>query len=186
VGWQKGLDAVIEHSPDVLVTSERLGNASGLDLIIAAHTAMPTTRSILLDQRYKTETSKEARRCGAIYLVEPVPGEDLLAQISSQITGEHSPRRWLRKKLPTALPVKVSNRLGRMVDLSYGGLQVELIQLDDMPAHFDIVVPSADVTLHAKPVWIRRGAYGWIWCGAELSEVRPDALASWEHFVDSV
>ena len=73
-----------------------------------------------------------------------------------------------------------------MVDLSYGGLQVELIQLEDMPSQFDVVVPSADVTLHAKPVWTRRGPYGWIWCGAELSEVSGDALASWEHFVDSV
>lgn len=186
VGWREGLEAVIEHSPDVLVTSERLGDASGLDLVIAVHTILPDIRSILLDQRYKSGTSKEARRYGSIYLVEPVPGEDLLAQVSSQLTGEHAPRRWLRKKLPAALPVQVSNRPGRMVDLSYGGLQVELIQLEDMPSRFDVVVPSADVTLQAKPVWTRRGPYGWIWCGAELSEVSADALASWEHFVDSV
>ncbi len=186
LGWREGLEAVTEHSPDVLITSERLGDTSGLDLIIAVHTISPDIRSILLDQRYKSETSKEARRYGSIYLVEPVPGEDLLAQVSSQLTGEHSPRRWLRKKLPAALPVQVSNRPGRMVDLSYGGLQVELIQLEDMPSRFDVVVPSADVTLHAKPVWTRRGPYGWIWCGAELSDVSGDALASWEHFVDSV
>ena len=186
VGWRQGLDAVIEHSPEVLITSERLGDASGLDLVVAVHTILPAIRSILLDQRYKSDTAKEARRHGAIYLIEPVPGEDLLAQISSQLTGEHAPRRWVRKKLPAALSVQVSNRPGRMVDLSYGGLQVELIQLEDMPSRFDVVVPSADVTLHAKPVWTRRGPYGWMWCGAELSEVSADARANWEHFVDSV
>jgi DNA-binding response OmpR family regulator len=186
VGWREGLDAVIELSPEVLITSERLGDASGLDLIISVHTILAATRSILLDQRYKSETSKEARRYGAIYLVEPVPGEDLLAQVASQLTGEQAPRRWLRKKLPAALPVQVSNRPGRMVDLSYGGLQVELIQLEDMPSRFDVVVPGADLKLQAKPVWTRRGPYGWMWCGAELSDVSADALANWEHFVDSV
>jgi hypothetical protein len=46
--------------------AERLGDASGLDLIIAVHTILPAIRSILLDQRYKSETSKDARRYGAI------------------------------------------------------------------------------------------------------------------------
>ena len=66
LGWREGLEAVTEHSPDVLITSERLGDASGLDLIIAVHTILPDIRSILLDQRYKSETSKEARRYGSI------------------------------------------------------------------------------------------------------------------------
>ncbi len=186
LGWREGLEATIQHSPEVLITSERLGHASGLDLIRAVHTIFPAIRSILLDQRYKSETSKEARRYGSIYLVEPVPGEDLLAQVSRQLTAERAPRRWLRKKVPAPLPVQISNRPARMVDLSYGGLQVELIQLEDMPPRFDVVVPGADVTLHAKPVWTRRGPYGWLWCGAELSGVGADALATWEHFVDSV
>jgi DNA-binding response OmpR family regulator len=186
VGWREGLQGVIDHSPDVLITSERLDDASGLKLIIEVHTAVPTVRSILLDQRYRSETAKEARRHSAVYLVEPVPGEDLLAQVATQFTGAHTARRWRRKKLPSALPVKISDRPARMVDLSYGGLQVELIQFEDMPSRFDVVVPGADVTLHAEPVWTRRGPYGWMWCGAELSQVSADALASWEHFVDSV
>lgn len=186
LGWRGGLEAAIERSPDVLVTSERLGDASGLELVIAAQTVLPATRSILLDQRYQPALAKEARRHGAIYLVEPVPGEDLLAQISVQLTGEHTVRRWVRKKLPSALPIQIADRPARMVDLSYGGMQVELIQLEELPSQFDIVVPSVNGTLRAKPVWTRRGPYGWVWCGAQLSDVSGDALANWEHFVDSV
>lgn len=186
LGFEQGLQAIAEHSPDLLISAVRLDRSSGLELAVTAQATHPRMRSILLDRRYDPLIASEATRYGAGYLVEPVPAEEMSAQIALRLTEPGPARRWPRKRPPHAVLAEIGDRPGRVVDLSYGGLQVELIQLDDMPSSFDVVVPSADVTFRAKPVWTRRGPYGWVWCGAELADASAEALAGWRRLVDSV
>ena len=55
----------------------------------------------------------------------------------------------------------------------------------DVAAGFDVAIPGFGITLHAKPVWTCPAPAGWF-CGAELSEVNPQALSVWRRLVDSV
>jgi CheY-like chemotaxis protein len=185
-GFGEGLRATAEYLPDLLLASVRLGRATGLDLVVAAQTTLPTMRGILIDRRYDSLIASEAKRRGVGYLVEPVPDEEMLGQVLLRLTEGTRPRRWPRRRPAHAVLAEIVNRPGRVIDLSYGGLQVELIQLNEMPSPFDVVVLSADVSFRATPVWTRRGLYGWVWCGAELADPSADALASWRRLVDSV
>jgi CheY-like chemotaxis protein len=184
-GFAAGLDAIAQDSPELLIASARLEHASGLDLVSGAQETLPRIHAIVLDERYDPVIAAEAKRRQIAYLIEPVPDDVILQQVAIRLAEGH-PRRWPRKTPFDTVRAEITNRPGRIIDVSYGGVQVELIQLAEVPSWFDLTVPGADVTLRARPIWTRRGAYGWIWCGAELSGNNADMLGRWKSFVDAI
>jgi CheY-like chemotaxis protein len=184
-GFAAGLEAIAQYSPKLLIASARLENACGWDLVSGAQETLPRIHCILLDARYDPVIAAEAKSRQIGYLIEPVPDDVILQQVAIRL-AEGNPRRWPRKKPLDTVRAEITNRPVRIIDVSYGGVQVELIQLADVPSRFDLTVPGADVTLRARPIWTRRGPYGWIWCGAELSEDNAEILARWKPFVDAI
>jgi len=184
-GFAAGFEVIAQHSPELLIASARLENASGLDLVSGAQETLPWIHCILLDERYDPALAAEAKSRQIGYLIEPVPDDVLLQQVAIRL-AEGLPRRWPRKTPVDSVRAEITNRPGRIIDVSYGGVQVELIQLTEVPSWFDLTVPDADVTLRARPIWTRRGPYGWMWCGAELSENNAEVLGRWKSFVDAI
>ena len=76
----------------------------------------------------------------------------------------------------------------RMLDLSYGGLRLELADASgDVPDVLTLTVPTAGITVTAVRVWTARGRSGdTLWCGAELSECDTGQSSAWREFVDAV
>ena len=183
-GFAAGLEAIAQYSPELLIASARLEHACGWDLVSGAQDP-PRTHCILLDGRYDPVIAAEAKSRQIGYFIEPVPDDVFLQQVAIRLAEGH-PRRWPRKQPPDTVRGEITNRPVRIIDVSDGGVQVEFIQLADVPSRFDLIVPGADVTLRARPIWTRRGPYGWIWCGAELTEDNAEILARWKSFVDAI
>jgi DNA-binding response OmpR family regulator len=190
VAFAAGFEAAIRRldrtSPDLLISDVRLGQFNGLHLVIRSQNAHPNLRSILLDRGYDSVFEHEARRHGALYLVEPLSGADLLGHISKQLTEGNPQRRWPRKQPLEGLVAQVARRSARVVDLSYGGVRLELPPAGSIPARFQMAIRGFEIVVRARPVWTRYTPLGSISCGAEVAEANPAILAKWRQLVDSV
>jgi DNA-binding response OmpR family regulator len=186
LGFTEAVHALDDRSPDLLISEVRLGAFNGLHLVIRCRTTHPAMRTIILDRTYDSGLAFDAQSYGATYLVEPVDAAELLALVSRMRAEINPQRRWPRKQLAGgSLVAHVAHGPARVVDLSYGGLRLELLEKADVAAGFDVAIPGFGITLHAKPVWTCPAPAGWF-CGAELSEVNPQALSVWRRLVDSV
>jgi DNA-binding response OmpR family regulator len=185
-GFKEAVRALVDHSPDLLISEVRLGAFNGLHLAIRCRITHPAMRTIVLDRTHDSGLELDAQRHGAIYLVEPVDEVELLAQVS-RMRAEITPqRRWPRKQLAGgSLVAHVAHGPARVVDLSYGGLRLELLEKADVASGFDVALPGFGITVRANPVWTCPAPSGWF-CGAELSEPNPQALSDWRKLVDSV
>ena len=170
-----------------MISEIRLGAFNGLHLVIRCRITHPAMRTIVLDRTCDSALEFEAQRHGAIYLVEPVDEVELLAQVSRMWAEINPQRRWPRKQLAGgSLVAHVAQGPARVVDLSYGGLRLELLEKADVASGFDVALPGFGITVRANPVWTCPAPSGWFWCGAELSEVNPEAVSVWRKLVDSV
>jgi len=185
-GFNEAVRTLADYSPDLMISDLRLGAFNGLHLVIRSHIAHPSLRTIVIDRREDAVLQLDAERVGALYLVEPVPEQELLALVN-RMRGEVAPhRRWPRKELPAGLLVaRVARRTVPVVDLSYGGLRLELPDPADAASGIDVTLPDAGVAIRAEAVWTCPAPSGFYWCGAQLSEPNPQAVSTWRRLVDS-
>ena len=77
-------------------------------------------------------------------------------------------------------------RTARVIDISYGGIRLELPPAESIPAKFRMAIPGFEGGFRAKPVWSRYTPMGSISCGAELLDAKPRTVAQWRQIVDSI
>jgi DNA-binding response OmpR family regulator len=184
--FSAAIRALAQYLPDLLISQVRLGAFNGLHLVIRSHVDHLTMRTILLDSVHDSVLERDAQRYGAAYLVEPVDAAKLLAEVSRKLAEVSPERRWPRQQPAGGLLAHVARRSAHVVDLSYGGLRLELPQAGDVPSRFDVALPGLGVAVRVRSVWTHQAPSGWIWCGAELLEANPRTLAKWRRLVDSV
>src|SRR6202163_1453535 len=116
-------------SPDLLVTAVRLGAFNGLHLVLRCRGNYPYLPMIVTGEEEDPLLADEVTRYGARFVSKSLePGRFL--RIVSELLAGWSPRgplgerRWPRK--PAGLPATISRAPARVVDLSYGGLRLEL------------------------------------------------------------
>jgi CheY-like chemotaxis protein len=170
--------------------------------------ASPLTREIpviMLTSLDGPETNARAERAGAVaVLTKPCPIERLTMAIDRAIrnlaTGLWAPapivvtpparppaitrkRRWTRKPVNAVLPAQVDRLPVHLLNISYGGVCVEIEQpTAELPASFDVMFPTSDVLIHADAVWMNRGRDQHWLCGAEISTVTDE----WRGLVDAL
>ena len=171
--------------PDLLISEVRLGSYNALHLVIRSQRTHPKMRSIIVDRVHDPVTEIDAIREGAAYLVQP-SAEDLLEYVSHLLAETMPQRRWPRKQLAEGLDARVARRPARVVELSYGGMRLELQEAGRIPSRFQMKIPRFDMVVRARPIWTHYTSAGSLSCGAELSEGNPKMLALWRHFVDTV
>jgi CheY-like chemotaxis protein len=89
-------------------------------------------------------------------------------------------RRWARKPVKATVPARVDHLPVHLVNVSYGGVCVEIDQpTAELPASFDVMFPASDLLVHADAVWMNRSRDHWV-CGAEI----PDVTDAWRGLVD--
>ena len=185
LGFQEAVRLLADHSPSLLISELRLGEFNGLHLVIRSQSAQPTMRAIFLDSAYDSVLELEAQRHGAVYLVEPVEDVELLAQ-ASRMTAESPQRRWPRKAPGASLVARVAQRPARVVDLSYGGLRLEVLEAVDVASRFEVALPEYGIGFQVQPVWTSVAPGGGLSCGAELTQADPQVVSAWRTLVDSV
>ena len=170
-------------TPDLLITDIRLREYNGLQLLIW----MPTpVRAIVVTGFPDPVLEAEARAQGAPVLVKPiVPGvlvkaiEDALA-----LPPGATKRRWIRKRVTTPVPADVNGTAARIVDISYGGVRVELEREPERDIEHRFTMAVADVVLPVNLVWDRaEGEHGWT-CGLAVTTLNQQASDTWYGLVD--
>lgn len=181
-----GLQHLRTTPPDLLIADVRLGPYNGLQLVISSPRPIP---AIIITGYADPVLESDAKRRGAEYILKPVNPGDLLRLVGQKIAASRKtfciPRRWERMEIVGGLPAHVEDVPGRIVDISYGGVRLELEQRPDFvpPSSFRLTLPSADLIVPADLVWKTPiGDHTWI-CGVSL----PDAASTeWQGLVDAM
>lgn len=185
-GFEPAIRKLDQFSPDLLITDVRLGGFNGLHLVIRSQSTRPKMRSILLDRVHDPVVAQDAERHGATYLGGPLSLSAISAQIVKLLNETGPQRRWPRKQPIKGLVFHVARRSARVIDISYGGIRLELPPAETIPAKFRMAIPGFEGVFRAKPVWSRYTPVGSISCGAELLEANPQIIAQWRQLVDSI
>ncbi len=185
-GFEPAIRKLDQIAPDLLVTDVRLGGFNGLHLVIRSQSTRPKMRSILLDRVHDPVVAQDAEKHGATYLGGPLNLAVISAQISKLLNETGPQRKWPRRQPIKGLVFHVARRSARVIDISYGGIRLELPPAETIPAKFRMAIPGFDGVFRAKPVWSRFTPVGSISCGAELLEANPQIIAQWRQLVDSI
>jgi CheY-like chemotaxis protein len=178
--------------PDMLVTAVRLGAFNGLHLVLRCRSDYPYLPAIVTGGDEDPFLAGEVTRYGARFVPNSVEPERFLRVVSEMLAGR-SPqaplgdRRWPRK--PAGLPATVSQAQARVVDLSYGGLRLELEGSPaDVQEPMDVDFPTLGLSIKAVPRWTKPvdEVQGSWWCGAEVAPGDSEALKTWRGLVDSL
>lgn len=181
--------------PDLLIADVRLGAYNGLHLVVRGRADHPEMGAIVTHTVPDPVLEAEATAQNAVYLVKPYSAERLLGVVASLLGGRPSrtstavARRWPRKQVAAGFAARLGGSEAKVVDLSYGGLRLQMAEAVDETLNTlqEVSVPAVGLSLHARPVWTKRaGPTGPWWCGVELEEVDPGAAEAWRGFVDSV
>lgn len=183
--------ALSQQSPDLLIADIRLGEYNGLQLLVTSSRSIPT---IIVTGYPDPVLEAEARRLGADYLLKPVSAASLMAAVRAKLAADRpggsafAPgRRWPRKAVTQTVPTHVEERDARLLDISYGGLRLELEHRaeEPVPTSFTVVFPNAGLSVPVDVVWTTRaGDEHWL-CGGRVGEAVQN-LPAWHELVDAV
>ena len=185
--FEQAANIISSDPPDVLITELRLGAFNGLHLVIRGQSASPTIIPIIHTEFPDPILRAEAHRLGAEFLPRPVEASALLKVISQRLGPSLKRRTSPRKQIAGHLEVNVANSRASLVDLSYDGFRVELID-GELPSPFEMHLPSVGLSVKAKVVWARRPPtkVGALLCGATVSDLDATTAPAWRRVVDAV
>jgi hypothetical protein len=181
-------EALATYQPDLLVTAVRLGSHNGLHLVVLGRAERREMVAIVVDAQWDPVLESETRNVGGIYLAGIVDANDIAARAASSWNAPWStPRRWPRMSVPRGMPATVARNAAQLIDVSYGGLRLELsedaaVQLPDV---LEVALPDLGISVNAHPLWIEASGGRWC-CGVEIRETDAQALATWRGVVDSL
>jgi CheY-like chemotaxis protein len=179
--------------PDVLITSVRLGGYNGLQLVIGSRLALPRLVCIVTHAVLDPVLQAAASSHNATFLVQPVAWELFLGVLGRLLEARGDrPRPTRPRRRPRSAPEReVAAALGLapgcVVDLSYGGVRLELSQriVEPPRATQALALPEEGLALRARAVWTcGAGADGPWLCGVEIDDPDPIANRAWRAFVD--
>jgi DNA-binding response OmpR family regulator len=172
-------------TPDLLITDIRLREYNGLQLLIW----MPTPiRAIVVTGFPDPVLEAEARTQGAPVLVKPITPSVLLKAVEDALTQAPgaTKRRWVRKRMTTPLAADVNGAAARILDISYGGVRVELEREPERDIVHPFTMAVGDVVLPVDLVWDRpEGDHAWT-CGLAVVRLNQQTSNTWFGFVDRV
>ena len=169
--------------PEVLVTDVRLGPYNGLHLVAVARVEFPRTVAIVIGgQDHVLEV--EAAGLGARYLLAPVTPRELELTIAELLAVPRPKRRWPRKRLAADMPALVGGLPGRVLDVSYGGVCLEVFGTAPPGDAVHLVIPELGIDLSGQRVWAHRpDQLQPVSCGVAFQA--PDN-PRWQSYVDAV
>jgi two-component system cell cycle response regulator DivK len=188
--FKEGRRILREIGADLLIVDVRLDDYNGLQLV-AATSEVP---AIVITGVSDPVIEQDARKLHADFLLKPVSPADLLALVAKKLKeapeckGLPATRRWTRKSVTRHVGARVDGSRARVIDVSYGGLRLE-VESDaakPLPQTFQVSLPDADLTLPVDLVWSDEWSAGTRRCGVALSQIDPPAAHVWYCLVDSV
>ena len=175
-------------SPDLLIADIRLQAFNGLHLAVRSRFDHPSRPIIITHASYDPVLESEARRLGALFVVNPLDDAEFVQRVHATLERHRSTqptvRRWPRKRAFDAVEAQAASFPAVIADMSYGGLRLVFEAPHDVPSTFDVTLPASGIRLTAHRVWTGSSPANDFQCGAELADV--GAVPAWRDFVDAV
>jgi DNA-binding NtrC family response regulator len=182
------LDSVL---PDLLIAAVRLEMFNGLHLAARSRHDYPNLPVIITHTAADPVLEAEAIRHGAHFVARPLENPEFLRLIRTALE-EHRHRqrmirRWPRKRVAGVVEAQLPTARARIHDMSYEGLRLAFGRQQELPAEFDLTLPTAGLTVKARRVWTSRSeATDEFWCGVKVAASESPASGDWRTFVDSL
>ncbi|HEY2907179.1 MAG TPA: response regulator, partial [Vicinamibacterales bacterium] len=186
--FEEGRQLLRAERPDLLIADVRLGEFNGLQLIIGQE-APP--RTIVVTGYADPVLEADARRAGAYYLLKPLDIGKLLTIVHAELehldATQQPQRRWARKPIAGGLAAQIDSTSARVLDISYGGLRLNLSATDNpLPQSFDVKLPQDELSVPVELIWQSRTDDGGLECGVALSVMSHSAMSAWHGLVDAI
>jgi CheY-like chemotaxis protein len=176
------------HPYDLLITDIRLRAFNGLQLVRRSRLLHPNMSVILVTAYEDAMLELEAARYRAEYLLKPVKAADLLGAVARTLANVRRERRWPRQQVGGGVVVQVGEWPARLLDVSYGGLRMEMSAPPaPLPSSFYVRLPAFNLSVPVEAVWSDRlRTPGALVCGVALMAEGGDAPPAWRRIVDSL
>lgn len=172
-------------SYDLLVTDVRLRGFNGINLVRQCAVEHQDMALVIITGYDEPMIEFEAGRYGAKFVRKPIRPAEFLATVADSLSKVRRQRRWTRKRVVQGFRVKAHGQTAAVVDVCYGGLRLEISDVEDVPSSFDIEVGGIGLHLEVDRVWSYRSADGrTIICGAALATDATPAARTWRAIVD--
>lgn len=170
---------------DLLVTDVRLRSFNGLHLVMQSRSDHPDMAVIIITGYDDPLIDLEAHRYHAELVRKPIKPAEFLKTVNKALAAVRRQRRWPRKRVVGGFRVTIDGKPAAVVDVSYGGLRLELPDQRQLPAAFDVEVTGIGLHLEVQPVWTQpAGPVAGIVCGAALAADHTPSARTWRAIVD--
>ena len=166
---------------DLLVSDVRLRSFNGLHLVMQSRADAPDMAVIIITGYNDPLIDLEAHRYHAELVRKPIKPAQFVTLVNELLSGVRRQRRWPRKRVQGGFRVFVKGRPAAVVDVSYGGLRLEMSDAAPLPDRFDVEVTGIGLQLEVQPVW--QNAHGTL-IGATLAAEHSASAQTWREIVD--
>ena len=126
----------------------------------------------------------EASRYSATFIKKPIKPAELLEAVRRSLSSVRRERRWPRKRVVGGFRVTAAGRPAAVVDVSYGGLCLEIPAAEAVPASFDVEVSGIGLHLMVEPVWSTAAGPGAHPLRRRADSDTTPAARTWREIVD--
>jgi DNA-binding response OmpR family regulator len=170
---------------DLLVSDVRLRSFNGLHLVMQTRTDHPEIGVIIITGYDDPLIDMEAHRYHAQLVRKPIRPAEFLRTVNEALAKVRRQRRWPRKRVVGGFRVTVKGRPAAVVDVSYGGLRLELPEAAPVSESFDVEVAGIGLHLEVQAVWSQASeqSTGTL-CGATLAAEHTPSARTWRAIVD--
>ena len=178
--------ALLADQPfDLLVSDVRLRSFNGLHLVMQSRTDHPDMAVIIITGYDDPLIDLEAHRYHAELVRKPIKPAEFVTLVNELLSGVRRQRRWPRKRVQGGFRVFIKGRPAAVVDVSYGGLRLEMADTMPLPDRFDVEVTGIGLQLEVQPVWshLMQNAHG-TEIGATLAAEHSASAQTWREIVD--
>ena len=170
---------------DLLVTDVRLRSFNGLHLVMQTRTDHPEIGVIIITGYDDPMIDMEAQRYHAQLVRKPIRPKEFMRTVDDALAKVRRQRRWPRKRVIGGFRVTVKGRPAAVVDVSYGGLRLELPEPAPISESFDVEVAGIGQHLEVEAVWSQAtGQSTATVCGATLAAEHTPSARTWRAIVD--
>ena len=168
---------------DLFITDVRLRGYNGLHLVAKLRKESPETGVIIMTGYDEPLMELEAGRYHAQFVKKPIRASALLDAVQRCVNTVRRERRWPRTRVAGGFRVTAGGAPATVLDVSYGGLCLQIAAAGTLPKHFDVEVAGIGLHLVVEPVWSTT-APGSLICGAALTSDSSPGARTWREIVD--
>jgi DNA-binding response OmpR family regulator len=168
---------------DLFITDVHVRSYNGLHLVMKVRNESPETAIIIMTGYDEPLLELEAGRYSAVLIKKPITAAVLFDAVRRSMQTARRQRRWPRTRVAGGFRVTAAGRPAAVVDVSYGGLCLQISNPEPLPSSFDVEVSGIGLHLVVEPVWSSAAA-GAVLCGAALAPDTTAAAHTWREIVD--